>query len=123
MKELLEALRKFNKDRDWPQYHSPKNLSASFLIEAAELAEIFQWLTEEESRNLSSADLKSAEEEIADVFLYLLNLADKLNIDMVSAAHKKMLLNAKKYPINDCYGRRDKYNRLKNGARVKKEDD
>lgn len=121
MKVLLESLRKFNEERNWPQYHSPKNLSTSILIEAAELAEVFQWLTEEESRNLSDVDQKRAEEEIADVFLYLLNLSDKLNIDMISAAHSKMILNGKKYPTNECYGSREKYNRLKNGKRLREE--
>ena len=119
MKALLESLRKFNEDRNWPQYHSPKNLSASILIEAAELAEVFQWLTEEESRNLSAVDTKRAEEEIADVFLYLLNLADKLDIDIISAAHSKMVLNGKKYPADQCYGSREKYNSLKLGQRKK----
>lgn len=119
MKALLESLRKFNEDRNWPQYHSPKNLSTSILIEAAELAEVFQWLTEEESRNLSAVDRKRAEEEIADVFLYLLNLSDKLDIDIISAAHSKMVLNGKKYPVSECYGSREKYNILK--AKKRKE--
>ena len=109
LKKLLGEIRKFNEERDWAQYHSPKNLATSVLIEAAELAEIFQWRTEEESRNLEDTALKAAEEEIADVFIYLLNLADKLGIDPVEASHRKILMNAGKYPVSSSRGNRLKY--------------
>ena len=115
LNKLLGEIRKFNEERDWAQYHSPKNLATSVLIEAAELAEIFQWRTEGESRNLEGAAKKAAEEEIADVFIYLLNLADKLGIDPVEASHKKILKNALKYPVNASRGSRLKYTELKEG--------
>ncbi len=113
LKKLLEEIREFNKARDWDQFHSPKNLSTSILIEAAELAEIFQWLTEEESKNLDSKAQQNAEEEIADVFIYLLNLADKLGVDPIQASIKKMIKNGQKYPADICRGSRLKYTELK----------
>ena len=110
--ELLEKIREFNRERNWEKYHSPKNLSVSVLIEAAELAEIFQWLTEEESGNPSPEDVTHASEEIADVFIYLLNLADKLGIDPVEAAFRKIEINRLKYPANLCRGSSLKYSKL-----------
>ncbi len=112
LNELRDRLRAFNAKRDWDQYHSPKNLATSLVIEAAELAEIFQWLTEEESARLSAENRQHAEEEIGDVFLYLLNLADKLGIDPTEAARKKLKLNGKKYPVHKAKGNADKYTEL-----------
>ncbi|MCK5035124.1 MAG: nucleotide pyrophosphohydrolase [Candidatus Sabulitectum sp.] len=109
LEKLLSEIREFNDERDWAKFHSPKNLATSILIEAAELAEIFQWLTEEESQTLEDRAMINAEEEIADVFIYLLNLADKLGIDPVEASHRKILKNGKKYPINSSRGNRLKY--------------
>lgn len=99
--------------RNWEKYHSPKNLSMSVLIESAELAEIFQWLTGEESRNPGSEALNHASEEIADVLIYLLNLADKLGIDPVKAAYRKLEINGAKYPADVCRGSSLKYSKLK----------
>lgn len=113
LSKLMREIREFNSERDWAQYHSPKNLATSVLIEAAELAEIFQWLTENESRGLDEKGIKAAEEEIADVFIYLLNLADKLGIDPVEASHRKILKNAKKYPADTSRGSRLKYTEFK----------
>lgn len=113
LKELQNKIRTFNRERDWSQYHSPKNLATSVLIEAAELAEIFQWLTEAESRDLNSKAMIEAEDEIADVFIYLLNLADKLGIDPVEASHRKILKNAEKYPVDASRGSRLKYTEFK----------
>jgi dCTP diphosphatase len=115
LNELLIEIRKFNRERDWDQYHSPKNLATSILIEAAELAEVFQWLTEEESWKPGSKALKDAEEEVADVFIYLLNLADKLGIDPIEASRGKMLKNAEKYPAETARGSRLKYNEFGEG--------
>ena len=115
MEKLLSKIREFNEKRDWAQYHSPKNLATSVMIEAAELAEVFQWLTEEESMNLSRKALENAGEEIADVFIYLLNLADKLGIDPVEASCRKIKLNAKKYPVEDSRGSRLKYSEFAEG--------
>ena len=113
--ELLNRIRDFNTERDWGKYHSPKNLSMSVLIESAELAEIFQWVTEEESRNPCPEALNHASEEIADVLIYLLNLADKLGIDPVDAAYRKIAINAEKYPADICRGSSLKHTRLHDG--------
>jgi len=107
--KLIDEIKKFNGERDWDQYHSPKNLATCVLIEAGELAEVFQWLTEEESWKPGSKALEDAQDEIADVFIYLLNLADKLGIEPVEASRRKMLKNADKYPVDTARGSRLKY--------------
>ena len=84
--QLRDALREFAAARDWDQFHSPKNLAMALSVEAAELLEVFQWLTEEQSRNLDAAAQAAASDEIADVLLYLVRLADELGIDPVAAA-------------------------------------
>jgi dCTP diphosphatase len=95
---LILALRRFSKARDWGQFHSPKNLAMAMSVEAGEVVEIFQWLTEDQSRNLSKEGKAALEDELADVFLYLLNIADKCGVDLVQASFRKMVKNAKKYP-------------------------
>jgi dCTP diphosphatase len=95
---LRERLRRFAGARDWEQFHTPKNLAMSAAIEAAELMEHFQWLTAEQSRSLAPAQRAEVGHEIADVLLYLVRLADVLDIDPVAAAHEKIGLNALKYP-------------------------
>ncbi len=100
MDKLLEQIRNFNKERDWEQYHTPKNLSMALMIEAGELAEHFQWLTQDQSKTLNNETLEKVREEIGDVLIYLLNIADKLGIDPIAAAKEKILKNAKKYPLN-----------------------
>lgn len=109
MKDLLQKIQEFNRERDWEQYHSPKNLAMAMIIEASELAEHFQWLTQEESRNLPKEKLEQVREEIADVLIYLANLADKLNIDPVAAAHAKIEKNGIKYPAGKVVGKALKY--------------
>ena len=99
LKHLAQQLVQFANDRDWEQFHSPKNLASALVVEAGELLEHFQWLTEAQSRDLPADKRAEIGTEIADVFLYLLQLADKLGIDVVEAARSKMLLNAKKYPV------------------------
>ncbi|WP_398500855.1 nucleotide pyrophosphohydrolase [Variovorax sp.] len=99
LQSLTLALRDFARERHWEPFHSPKNLAAALSVEAAELLEHFQWLTEAQSRELSADKRAEVGTEIADVFLYLLQLADKLGIDLVDAARSKMVLNAKKYPV------------------------
>ncbi|NVM86705.1 NTP pyrophosphatase (non-canonical NTP hydrolase) [Variovorax sp. SG517] len=99
LQQLTQALRDFAQARNWEQFHSPRNLASALSVEAAELLEHFQWLTEAQSRDLSPDKRAEIGTEIADVFLYLLQLADKLGIDVVEAARSKMLLNAKKYPV------------------------
>lgn len=96
--ELRTALRAFAAARNWEQFHSPKNLAAAMAVEAAEVLEHFQWLTDEQSRALPEPKRAEVAHELADVFLYLMQLADKLDVDLVDAARRKMQLNAVKYP-------------------------
>jgi len=96
---LVEKIRIFNAERKWQKYHSPKNLVMALCVESAELLEHFQWLTEEESRSLPAAKQLQVAEEIADIFIYLLNLADQLDIDPIAAVHAKIELNRRKYPV------------------------
>ena len=110
--ELLERIREFNRKRDWEQFHTPKNLSTALMIEAGELAEIFQWMTGEESGELSAEKLQRAREEIGDVVIYLLNLAEKLDVDPLEAASEKLSLNGKKYPVEKARGKASKYRDL-----------
>ena len=97
--QLVQALRVFAAERNWAPFHSPKNLAAALSVEAAELLEHFQWLTEAQSRDLTAAKTAEVAAEAADVFLYLLQLCDQLGIDLVPAAHLKMQANALKYPL------------------------
>jgi dCTP diphosphatase len=97
--ELTEALRHFAAERDWEQYHSPKNLAMALSVEVAELTEQFQWLTQKESRVLSGAGKEAVREELADVLIYLVRLADRLDIDLLAAAEDKLAKNAEKYPV------------------------
>ena len=98
LQALTLELRRFAGERDWEVYHSPKNLASALIVEAAELLEHFQWLSQEESRNLSPATKAEVAHEIADVLIYLTRLADQLGIDMLAAASEKMALNVLKYP-------------------------
>jgi len=104
--ELREIVRQFVDERDWRQFHSPKNLSMSLAIEAAELMEHFQWIDIAESRRLGDDPAKLAEvrEEIADVCCYLLALANELNLDLSAAVRDKMIKNAAKYPAEASRG-------------------
>ncbi len=112
LRDLMDAVREFNRERDWERYHSPKNLAIALMVEAAELAEIFQWLTEDESSRLPEEKLRHAEEEIGDVLLYLLSLADKLGVNPMEAARKKLRLNGEKYPVHKARGSAEKYTEL-----------
>ena len=96
--ELALALRDFAAERGWEQYHTPKNLASALIVEAAELLEHFQWLTLEQSQQLSPDTKTAVAHEMADVLIYLTRLADRLNIDLLAAASEKMALNAQKYP-------------------------
>src|ERR1700722_11974354 len=97
LEQLRAALRQFASDRDWDQFHSPKNLAIALSVEAAELLEHFQWTPEAESEVLTPDQHARVREEIADVLLYLIRLADKLNIDLLAAASDKIEVNAAKY--------------------------
>ena len=98
IQSLTADLRRFAAEREWEQFHSPKNLACALSVEAAELLEHFQWLTEDQSRSLAAEQRAAVAHEAADVFLYLLQLADKLQIDLAAAAREKLALNAAKYP-------------------------
>lgn len=109
MDELIKKIQNFRNERDWDQYHSPKNLAMALVVESAELAEHFQWLTQEQSLSLSEEQLSSVKDEIGVVMIYLANLADKLGIDPLAAAHDKIEKNLQKYPADIVKGRSDKY--------------
>ncbi|MBS1213374.1 MAG: uncharacterized protein H6R26_1991 [Proteobacteria bacterium] len=113
IKIIQQELREFAQARDWEQFHSPKNLAVALAVEAAELVEPFQWMKEEESWKLAenARDYAQVREEIADVLIYLLRLADQLDVDLERAVADKMRLNAEKYPIALSRGNAVKYNR------------
>ena len=106
---LKTELQQFAEERDWDQFHSPKNLSMALSVEVSELVECFQWLTEEQSQNLSPEQFSSVVDEIADVQIYLLRLASKLNVDILDAVQQKMIRNADKYPADKVKGSSKKY--------------
>ncbi|KAB7762660.1 nucleotide pyrophosphohydrolase [Xanthomonas sacchari] len=110
--DLQAAQRAFADARDWGQFHSPRNLAAALSVEAAELLEHFQWLDDAQSRQLSAEKKQQVGSEIADVLLYLVQLCDKLEIDPIDAAQRKMLANAAKYPVERAKGRITKYTEL-----------
>lgn len=109
VEQLQQRLRAFVAERDWQQYHSPKNLSMALIAEAAELVEHFQWLTEEQSANLSPEKLAEVELELADIQIYLVELADCLKVDLQAAVDKKLAINAQKYPADKVRGSAKKY--------------
>lgn len=102
--ELTRKLRDFAQERDWEQFHSPKNLAMAMIVEAAELVEHFQWLTAEQSTALNPTKREEVRQEIGDVLIYLTRIADRLGIDPVAAAHDKMVINAAKYPAELARG-------------------
>ena len=106
---LTLRLREFADKRDWEQFHSPKNLSMALIAEAAELIEHFQWLTQEESANLPADKLKEVEQELADILNYVIRISDKLGIDLIEAANRKIDINAEKYPVDAVKGSSKKY--------------
>jgi dCTP diphosphatase len=114
IKEIQHRLADFARARDWDQFHSPKNLSMALAAEAGELLEIFRWLTEEESAKVSDSEknLAAAKEEIADIFIFLARLADKLGIDIEKAVFEKVAINEEKYPVSKCKGKHTKYKDL-----------
>jgi dCTP diphosphatase len=109
---LRDALRRFAADRDWDQFHSPKNLATALCVEAAELLEHFQWLSDDDSKSLSVEQLQKVQEEMGDVLLYLIRLADKLNVNLLDAAKNKINVNARKYPAAKARGHSRKYTEL-----------
>ena len=110
--DLRDELRAFAAERDWDPFHSPRNLATALAVEAAELLEPFQWLTDEQSRSLPPETLAAVEEELADVLLYLVRLADKLHVDLAAAARAKIARNGEKYPVEKARGSSRKYDAL-----------
>ena len=108
MEELIRRLREFASERDWEQFHSPKNLSMALAVEVAEIIEHFQWLTQEQSRNLDPEVLNKVREEIGDVQIYLARLSDQLGISPLEAALEKLEINRNKYPLDKARGKATK---------------
>lgn len=113
MDEIKRKIQKFASDRDWNQFHSPKNLIMALSSEVGELSDIFQWLTEEQSKkdNISEKNLELAKQEMADILIYLIRISDKLGVDLEKEVLNKIKLNEKKYPIDTSKGNAVKYNR------------
>jgi dCTP diphosphatase len=109
---IRQSLRRFAAARDWDQFHSPKNLAIAVSVEAGELLEHFQWLTPEQSAQLSDSQLAKVRLELADVLLYLVSLSDKLGVDLVASTFEKLEINAKKYPVELAKGSAKKYTEL-----------
>ena len=112
MDDVIESIRKFRDERDWMQFHDPKNFGISIAIEAAELLEEFQWKSKEESERHASEHLEQISDEVADVAIYLFELADILKIDLASAIRLKLEKNASKYPVEKSRGNAKKYTEL-----------
>jgi NTP pyrophosphatase (non-canonical NTP hydrolase) len=110
MEEILKSLLRFRKERDWAQFHTPKNLAISISVEAAELLEHFQWQKEDEE--LPSEKKTEVAKEIADIFIYLLMMSNDLGIDILDEAKRKIEENARKYPVEKSKGNMKKYDRL-----------
>lgn len=112
LNNLATRLREFANERDWEQFHSPKNLAMALSVEVAELLEHFQWMTERESAKPNPEKLQQIQEEIGDVLIYLTRFADKLGIDPLDAAYKKLEINRQKYPAEKSRGSAKKYTEL-----------
>lgn len=111
---LRRRVKAFVDERDWEQFHSPKNLSMAMIVEAGELVEIFQWLTERQSESPDPQRMRRIEEEMADVLVYLIRLADRLNVDLYEAANRKIAQNEAKYPADKVRGSSKKYQEYEN---------
>jgi len=112
LESIKQQLRKFAQERDWDQFHSPKNFSMALIVECAELVEHFQWLTDEQSKRLPEETLDEVSLEMADIMIYLIRLADKLDVDLIDVVNRKMELNAIKYPVEKSKDLATKYNKL-----------
>jgi NTP pyrophosphatase (non-canonical NTP hydrolase) len=111
LKKYKQKIREFADKRDWNQFHDPKNLSMALSAEIGELLDIFQWLTSEQSNNLSENDFKLVKEELGDIMIYLIRLSDKLGIDLEQAVVDKIKINDDKYPVELSRGNSIKYNK------------
>ena len=109
LENLEQKLQQFVEERDWAQFHSPKNLAMAMIVEAAELVEHFQWDTEADSHVLTDEKREQVGQELADTFVYLLRIAQVLDIDLIDAANRKIVLNGLKYPADKARGKNNKY--------------
>jgi dCTP diphosphatase len=107
--DLRLRVNTFVEERDWAQFHSPKNLAMAMIVEAGEVVEHFQWMTEDESRSLDAQTKEQVGQELSDTLVYLLRIAEVCGIDLIEAANKKIDLNAQKYPVEKCKGSNAKY--------------
>lgn len=112
IQQLAQDLNQFAQARDWQQFHSPKNLASALTVEASELLEHFQWLTEAQSHQLDDDKRQAVAFEMADVLLYLVQLSSALNIDLIDAARRKMVINAQRYPVEQSRGNSKKHSEL-----------
>lgn len=113
LKTIKEKLRKFSQERDWDQYHSPKNLAMAMSVEVSELLEIFQWSNDGGIEKIEDKETKKQiEEEIADIFNYLVKFVDLMDLDLEELSLEKIKKNDMKYPVNKFKGKSDKYNKL-----------
>jgi dCTP diphosphatase len=112
IREITEKIKKFRDDRDWMQFHDPKNMAVSIILEASELLEHFQWKTTEEVEQYIKQNRTEIKDEIADTALYLFELADNLGINLIEAMEEKIKKNEMKYPVEKSRGRHTKYNKL-----------
>ncbi len=112
LEQLRARLAQFAEERDWNQFHNPKNLAMALVVEAGELVEHFQWLTPDEASTLPSEQKTEVAMEMADVLMFLLRLADKMDVDLIAAAGEKLEQNRQKYPVHKSRGRATKYDKL-----------
>ena len=112
LQQVIDRIRKFRDERDWMQFHHPKDMAAGIAIEAAELMELFLWKTEQEQTQIVEAKREQIEEELADIGMFLLELADNLNVDLLADIEEIIEKNAEKYPVEKSKGRSTKYTDL-----------
>jgi dCTP diphosphatase len=113
IEKIQKILSEFAKEREWEQFHTPKNLTMALSVESSELVEIFQWLTPEQSSNLTDKQKVLVKEEIADIAIYLLRLCDVLDVDIETSVIDKIKINSDKYPVDLSKGSADKYTTLR----------
>src|SRR3989339_558798 len=112
VEEIIKEIKRFRDDRDWMQFHDPKNMAISIVLEASELLEHFQWKSKSEVEEYVKANKGQIQDEIADIAMYLFELADNMGIDLIKAMDKKLKKNSTKYPVHKAKGKHTKYNKL-----------
>lgn len=112
LESIQQKIIAFRNERDWAQFHDPKNLAEALSIEAGELLENFLWKTTEQSRNLSPDELKNVKEELADIFIFLTYISEEYKIDLLKEVEKKIAMNGEKYPVEKSRGSKSKYTNL-----------